>query len=516
MIRLLVVSPDAKWVEYLQIGLEAFDIEAECAPGLRSAGQMVDSFRSALKIEPFAGVLISALAAPGQNPSDALLEAVDVLDALRPIANGVRVLLWSAYPSERLSSIASRFPNTAILANDAPEAVAAHLKSASPHQGAGPRTARIELQVGAANIRTEIILDGQPVIVPSSRDWSGRYKLSQLEDRFLNWSPLKHERDELRYTDDWLGVLKAAGEDISYETEYAGKTVSDAISYCLDQVGTHDRIHVRFSLMSPGAAATNPFVHVPFELLYDPGKKDFVRGLAPIARRDCLNPDSRTATALPNIERLTGHTLFVKSDASGGYEFPGGERMFNPLQALGEEFGALTRSRADAEELALTVGGNALTQLQEKLTSAPSAKSRTLQIIHFAGHSIRVGDGTVYLILPGTVDGEVLPLRMSEFAAWCRQARTQLVILSSCESSAPESVFRLSQAGIPAVIGFRWEVIDLEAAFFTGQLHAELAKGSSLARAFHAALRAVRIAYPKTPTFVSPMLVVQDEEWTII
>ena len=107
-----------------------------------------------------------------------------------------------------------------------------------------------------------------------------------------------------------------------------------------------------------------------------------------------------------------------------------------------------------------------------------------------------------------------MPLPIRDFAGWARDAGVQLVLLSSCESSTPEAVFRLAQAGIPAAIGFRWEVDDEEAAYFTGQLHELLAAGQSLARAFHAALCAVRKEYQGTPTFASPMLVVQNDEWT--
>jgi len=138
-----------------------------------------------------------------------------------------------------------------------------------------------------------------------------------------------------------------------------------------------------------------------------------------------------------------------------------------------------------------------------------------LQILHYAGHSIQADDGTIYLILPGTAPGRLLPVPMSEFASWARKAGAQLVILSSCESSAPEAVFRLSQAGIPAVIGFRWVVNDTEAAAFTGHVHKALAEGVPLARAFHIAVSAVRTEYQGSPTFASPMLVVQDDEWAI-
>lgn len=413
-----------------------------------------------------------------------------------------------------------------MLTSDEPAVLKASVAGASPGTGIAPRAAKVELQIGAGNIRTEVTLDGKPVGMPLSRDWSGRYKLKQLEEKFVKWAPLQRDGSTSRYTDNWLDVLREAGEDISHETDYTGKALSDAITYCLDQVQTLDLIHFRFNLLSAGPDAPSPFVHVPFELLYDTNKKNFVRALAPVARRVCLISESRTATALPNTKPLTGHVLFVKSDAHGSYESAGpsfrGKRKLSlkPLEALNDEFDAVEKSRIDAgrapsELLALAVCGTASTLLQQRLAAAPSAATPALQIIHYAGHSTQADDGTTYLILPGTVEGELMPLRMSEFAGWGRKAGVQLVILSSCESSAPEAVFRLSQAGIPAVIGFRWEVNDTEAAFFTGHVHKALAEGVPLARAFHVAVSAVRAEYEGSPTFASPMLAVQDDEWTI-
>ena len=127
----------------------------------------------------------------------------------------------------------------------------------------------------------------------------------------------------------------------------------------------------------------------------------------------------------------------------------------------------------------------------------------------------RPDDGTVYLILPGHEPGQLVPLAIRDFAAWARDAGVQLVLLSSCQSSTPDAVFRLTQVGIPAAIGFRWEVQDDEAAYFMGQLHGMLARADPLAHAFHAAVCAVRREYPATPTFASPMLIVQNDEWTV-
>jgi hypothetical protein len=522
--RLLVVSPDAKWIEYLQLGLEPLGIEVVAGPVTRSADKSVSALGSGPQ-NPFAGVLISALATPGQSQNDALLETKDVLAALRKASGSVPILLWSPYPSERLASIASGFTGTVMLTNDAPAALKASLAGASPDTGLPPRAANVELQIGATNIRTEVALDGKPVGIPSSRDWSGRYKMKQLEDQFVTWAPLQHDGGTSRYTDNWLQTLRVAGEDISYETDYTGTALSEAITYCLEKVKTLDLIHFRFNLLSPGPDTPNPFAHVPFEMLYDPNKKNFVRALAPVSRRICLSSESRTATAVENTKPLIGHVLFVKSDAHGSYESSGpsfrGKRKLSlrPLEALNDEFDAVKKSRTDAgrappELLELAVGGAALTQLQERLAASQSDTTPTLQIIHYAGHSTKADDDTTYLILPGAVEGELKPLRMSEFATWGRKAGVQLVILSSCESSGPEAVFRLSQTGIPAVIGFRWEVNDKEAAFFTGRVHKALAEGLPLARAFYVAVNAVGNEYEKSPTFASPMLAVQDDEWT--
>lgn len=525
MMRLLVVSPDVKWIEYLQIALEPIGIEAVGTRGKRSAEQSVSALRCDSQ-NSFAGVLISALAAAGQDQSDALLETADVLAALRQASDSVPILLWSPYPAERLASIASRFDRTIMLTSDAPAVLKAALEGASPSADKAPRFARVELQIGATNIRTEIALDGKPVGLPLTRDWSGRVKLTQLEKKFRTWAPWQRNGSTVRYTDNWLDVLREAGEDLAFEIEYTGKALSDAIANCLREVQQLDLIHFRFNLLSGGADAPNPFPHVPFELLYDTNKGNFVRALAPIARRVCLNPESRTATVLHNTKSLTEHVLFVKSDAHGTYEFSGssfgGKQKLSlaPLKALIAEFDTVEKERVKAgrappELLALAIGGSASTQLKERLAASPSDTTPMLQILHYAGHSIQADDGTIYLILPGTAPGRLLPVPMSEFASWARKAGAQLVILSSCESSAPEAVFRLSQAGIPAVIGFRWVVNDTEAAAFTGHVHKALAEGVPLARAFHIAVSAVRTEYQGSPTFASPMLVVQDDEWAI-
>src|SRR6202011_5443879 len=71
-------------------------------------------------------------------------------------------------------------------------------------------------------------------------------------------------------------------------------------------------------------------------------------------------------------------------------------------------------------------------------------------------------------------------------------------------------VFRVAQEGVPAIIGFRWEVKTSEATQFTARLHQMLAGGAPLGRAY---LDAVRVLTPDCPAFHSAMLVVQQDPW---
>jgi hypothetical protein len=521
MTSLLVVSSDTKWVEYLQLELESVGIKASCI------GNTEQAF-AAVRAKPsghFNGVLISALAAPRGTQNEAALDATDLLTALRQEAKSdVPILLWSPFPAERLSRIASRFERTTMISSDTAAAIKSALHGAAASRTSTPSFAKVELEIGATGIRLLVAIEGKGVITEIVHDWVGRKKLARLEDKFIKW-PLwqRNGGAKPRLTDGWLEILKETGEDLADELRYSTEELSTALVRCVEQVGTLDMIYFRFSLLSAGSDAPYPYVHVPFELLYDTAKKNFIRALAPVARRICLSPASRTAMPLGGVQSLLGPVLFIKSDAHGshtlrGSSFNGQTKLtLPPLLSLDDEFQGVCAARAASGRpapalLELAVGQDTSTLLRDTLLTAAAPGP---QILHYAGHTIQTDDGGVYLILPGREPGQLLPLPISEFARWSSQAKPGLVLLSSCSSSTPDAVFRVAQAGIPAVIGFRWEVNDGEAGRFTQHLHGALAGNVPLARAFHGAVGAVRSAYPDSPTFASATLIVQNEEWTV-
>jgi hypothetical protein len=517
---LLVVSSDNAWSDYLQDGLKGEGIETL---GARSC----DAARSTVQGKPgyFAGVLIDTAPSLGRTQDQATLAVIDLLSALRETDKDTPVLLWSRYPLERLSHIAKRFGRTAMLADDTFKTIRAALANTRGDSDKKPRFARVELEIGDPTVRVFVTVDGKGVVTDMGGIAVG-WLLKRLEQKFKTWSLWQRNDPSPRYTDDWPRTFREAGEDVAAELHYSADGLRKAIEQCIQDVKGFGRVYFRFNLLAADADSPHPYVHVPFELLYDAAKQDFVRSLAPVARRICLKAAAMTATPLASAQTFTGPVLFIRSDAHGSCLLPGTrfggspELVLAPLLSLDQEFASAETARAEAHPpgsppdlVALAAGMDAVAALRAKLGPPPPDVPGP-QIVHFAGHSVQADDGTVYLILPGREPGELMPLAIGDFAAWARDAGVQLVLLSSCQSSTPDAVFRLAQVGIPAAIGFRWEVQDDEAAFFTGQLHGMLAGAAPLADAFHAALSAVRTRYPKTPTFASPMLIVQNDEWT--
>lgn len=519
MTKLLVVSPAPVWKEYLRHELPPGGFEVFETASCRSACFELRNGQN----RPFNGVLLDCGPSLGRTQEQIALEVTDVLTDLRlgDTPDTTPIVLWLPHPSEHLSRIVSRFKNTALLSEDKRHAIQRALSAASGGSNKIPEFARIELDIGDGSLRSCVIVDGKGVISDTHRSTVVRPRLKDLEEKFSKWALWQRNGHDVRYTDYWGATLMEAGKQLAEELAY--DELRDKVAECMQHVKELGNIHFRFSLLESDTEVSHPYAHVPFELLYDSKKAEYIRSLAPVARRICLKSATLTATPLSQAQSFRGPMLFIKSDARGLCDIPNVNRqprlMFEQLKSLDQELSIVQQARAKSNRSPLCLAdlppgmdGHAI--VAEALASCATG-APALEIVHFAGHSIQADDGNVYLILPTSTIGKAAPLAIGDFAKWARGAGVQLVLLSSCESSSPEAVFRLAQFGIPAVIGFRWEVNDKEAPCFTEHLHQLLAGGKPLARAFHQAVSAVKSRFPGTPTFASPMLVMQNDEWTI-
>jgi len=156
-------------------------------------------------------------------------------------------------------------------------------------------------------------------------------------------------------------------------------------------------------------------------------------------------------------------------------------------------------------------------KFSEGIRRALTSSRIKYDIVHFAGHSAFVGgypdsQARGFLILPGSDDAERLD--MATFGEWLQQGEAKLVYLSSCNSSEADAAFTLARCGVPAVIGFRWDLDDRLAAKYAKKFYEKLfLKTLCVDRAFLAARRSIHKKYMKDRIWAAPILLIQNDDW---
>jgi CHAT domain len=372
--------------------------------------------------------------------------------------------------------------------------------------------AAVEIMVKRELIEFHFTVDpGNRSLAPVRLRWDGLKTIEHLDRWYekLQPGPTGAESIEKFWSD-----VQFAGQLLHALIGMGNNKQTKRLAECLHLVRSIENIHFRFSLPA------GLFPGVPFDLVFDSDKNLFLRETAPVARRIFINDAAFLRKPGTTVRRtvLTGRVLFIRSDAHGSLQVPG--RTFNKeqsfevkrLQYLDDEYQGLVNAREKAglsRPEFLDLHGHASPQeaLLTRLEAGP------WDIVHFAGHSVRDDSGEVLLLLPGAEEAWIDSLRIASFEMSAAKGRVGLVLLSSCQSRSSDTVFRLAQTGVPAAIGFRWDVDDNEAGLFMTRLHTHLASGESLGRAYHSAVRWLRTARDGSLTFASPVLVIQEDDW---
>lgn len=509
----LLFGSDLSWREALQIEMEGTDWSVASTHRLEDA---LNVLRAAS--EPFTAAVIAAF---GNVQSNGPEEAIAVSNGLRRVASTLPLLFDISVPDYSLAAYALRCPPARFFTSKEPEAIILALQAlrnmrarTSPKQP--PRFAVFEVTCEVASVTFAANLDceGDPV-GPYPVPWIEDRKLRELDDDFQSFRLMEPDSSNgRRVARDWSAKLKRAGSEISQALGLDNGAQAAVLAAFVKELKQLEHVHFRFSL------PRDRMKHIPFELVWDCNRERHLRELAPVARRVLLREDERInmPRERPAEATLTGRVLFIRSPAHGALLLEG--RQFGPnstftareLLFLSAEIKELREARKAAHlpkpvELPLSSRRKAAKDVLKKVADGP------WDIVHFAGHSVCADGGEVFLLLPGS-SGPV-PMLVSDFARAAYEGDVRLVILSSCESSSPDAVFRLAQAGIPAAIGFRWEVDDREAAEFTAELHRALANDEPVGRAFHKAVHFIKATHLTSPTFASPVLMVQDDTWAL-
>ncbi len=131
-------------------------------------------------------------------------------------------------------------------------------------------------------------------------------------------------------------------------------------------------------------------------------------------------------------------------------------------------------------------------------------------LVHYGGHSYyRERKG--YVIFPGPRGGRVhgQAVDIEEFGQWLRH-ETRFVYMSSCHSSESDIIFELARNGVPAIVGFRWDVDDERAVEHARSFYTDLlARSKSVEYAFLKARQETYEKYKEDKTWAAPMLILQ-------
>lgn len=359
---------------------------------------------------------------------------------------------------------------------------------------------------------------------------------------FLNWKTLYDLAIKSRDLEDvdaypwprWQEELKAVGESLRCEIcegeqkfksdfknllkEVKNKIHNTRIRFKLN-VGTRD-VKDSKKVKDPRDEYSEVLQAVVLEALLDDQKK-FLMLHAPIFRRLDVSrledkDDEESQYRYPLFYKQARaealNCLIIEADTSGivSIEQKHGQVRENlkHLTHLGEESEGLQKFLQKRHKV--------LRLSKDRLPENLSFKDWVANIleeqgpwhlVHYAGHSLYTEDKTGYVFFPGENYAE--PMNIADFSKLLRLAQARFLYLSSCQSSEDDFVFQLANRGIPAILGFRWEIDDDKAEKYALKFYEYLFKYRSLEQAFLEARTYAYRKYKKNRIWASPLLILQ-------
>jgi hypothetical protein len=134
----------------------------------------------------------------------------------------------------------------------------------------------------------------------------------------------------------------------------------------------------------------------------------------------------------------------------------------------------------------------------------------TVHVAHFAAEIAYDGQRRTGSLLVADPDGSNVAIPMDGLGRWLKDAGVRLVTMSGRNRPDPLALYDLARSGVPALLGFRLDVGDEEAAdYFQAFYGAMLAEGQSLEAAAVQARRRVRDDYGDNRIWAAPLLILQ-------
>lgn len=306
---------------------------------------------------------------------------------------------------------------------------------------------------------------------------------------------------------DWEEELQLIGEILLDQIFVNNPEVHAYFSYLKGQVGGNENFSIRFNV----GKEINPLI---LEAVMEPGyQKDDEYWMlkAPICRRINVTDAKFMPLYEDEYTRSGSHKincLILEANVDGYVE------------KIDKELKTLVNVPIEAQYLRNELENNKDAFKVGKVEYVPQAecsKKRVEELltgedrwdlVHYAGHSLYdSSEDTGYVFFPGQDDIEELSI--GRFSMWLRKAKTRFIYMSSCHSSNEDFVYTLTKNGIPATVGYRWDIDDDKAAAHSEIFYKSLFEERSLENAFLRTRQELRESYKKHIIWAAPVLVMQ-------
>ncbi len=188
-----------------------------------------------------------------------------------------------------------------------------------------------------------------------------------------------------------------------------------------------------------------------------------------------------------------------------------GHIKFPPLKNLEREASEIAALLSTLNCDVRIVGPADILNHGKRLVQDTLMKEGKWHIIHYVGHvhyDAQEHLGCVFFPYPYKTN-QVEPVKIPELAYWLSLADTRFVFLSgSCTRAGKDFIYHLANEGVPAIMGFHWEVDDALARDYAMSFYRALLEHKSLEFACLTAEREMYIKHLDNPIWASPVLVV--------
>jgi DNA-binding response OmpR family regulator len=316
---------------------------------------------------------------------------------------------------------------------------------------------------------------------------------------------------------NWRLLSKTLGENLWRKMFVEHREVDATYQSEMGTLGGPDKLRLRF----PGTAE---FLRVPLEYMHD--QTDWLALRHPFARSVTGVKRNRPALCAEVLARIWAEqrplrVLAIASNVTsvGLPAIPGADAEVETLERqLPVLFAGKGGRSFDVEVTAVPTKTASFAKVEGLLEAG------NFDVLHYAGHCI-VDQNTGQSALPfwqnEGATGSVKLLKAEKLRHLLEGSSATFVYLSGCEgaASAPGQVLTeydllgmadaIIQAGIPALLGFRWRVSDEAAVLAAAEFYRSLAEQGELDIAARHMRRSILDANINDPAWLSPILVVQ-------